>query len=398
MFIFDILFFSIGMYIYCCVLYLMILTVGAFFYHPPRGEDDRSIPAKVLFVIPAHNEELLIRQTVERILAQDYDEHSFGVLVLADNCVDQTAERAKEAGADLVVRDDPAERGKGQALDWLFRTQQERFADWDLISIVDADTEVAPNFCHEMANAFADPAVYAAQAYYGTSNAGAAWRTALQELALRAFHHLRPAGRCALRASAGLKGNGMCFRRELIMQRGWPAHSIVEDVEFSLQLVLEGVRVYYVPQTEVLAEMPVSGQQAESQRTRWESGRIGLIREYGMKLLGRTAKGDGVALDALLDLLVPPLGLLVLLLLAFLLCSVFFYPVAVDYALAGLVGIVIYVVSSLFLRKTPLYLWFALGFAPFYLGWKICVYIKMLFSRGVRWTRTQRNAETNSGK
>src|SRR5207302_10119104 len=92
-------------------------------------------------------------------------------------------------------------------------------------------------------------------------------------------------GRAALGLSCGLKGNGMCFSAELLERFSWRWHTLAEDVEFHLALVLDGLRVEFAPETSVLADMPVTLAQARSQNHRWERGRLQLLREQGPRLL-----------------------------------------------------------------------------------------------------------------
>ena len=79
-------------------------------------------PSRLRFdvVVPAHDEEAGIERTVRSLLALDWPAHRYRVLVVADNCSDRTAERARAAGAEVLVRDDPTRRGKGYALQRAF--------------------------------------------------------------------------------------------------------------------------------------------------------------------------------------------------------------------------------------------------------------------------------------
>ena len=123
------------------------------------------------------------------------------------------------------------------------------------------------------------------QGYYTVLNPKDNWMTALSMAALSLVHHLRPAGRNALGASAGLKGNGMAFKTTLLQRMGWPCNSIVEDIELGLYLLEQDRKVHYNPDAIVYGEMPVQRAQAEPQRRRWESGRLELLRLHGMQLL-----------------------------------------------------------------------------------------------------------------
>src|ERR1051325_5742949 len=107
------------------------------------------------------------------------------------------------------------------------------------------------------------------QAYYSVLNAAASPLATLRYIALAAIHYLRPLGRSVLHLSIGLKGNGMCFSAPVLERFGWNWFTLAEDVEFRLALVRAGLRVDFAPDTWVLANMPVTLDQAASQNARW---------------------------------------------------------------------------------------------------------------------------------
>ncbi len=373
--------------------YLLLLTVAAAMAGWKDGPD--SEPLELTVVVPAHNESGQIADTVASVLAADYPPSLRRVIVLADNCTDDTAEVARQAGAQCLERSDPRQRGKGQALNWLFTTRQDLLDRTDAVVIVDADTQMDPEFLKQVSDSLSREGVQAVQGYYGASNIREGWRPALMEAALAVFHHLRPLGRNRLGATAGLRGNGMAFDAGLIRKLGWPAFSIVEDVEFTLELLMQGIRVEYNPSAKVAGEMASGSYAARTQRSRWEGGRFGLLRTYGWRLLRRSLRRDGWPYaDALLDLAVPPLAMLVLLIVAFLGVSLLMHPVLSWVAASYLLVVAAYVAAGLVLRGEPWAVWSALLRAPFFVLWKIPVYVKMLCCRQeTRWVRTPRRHE-----
>ena len=166
-------------------------------------------PPSVRFaiVVPAHNEQEGIASTVENLLSVEYPKDLFSVVVVADNCSDETAARAERSGARVFVRHDEKLRGKGYALAHAF----ERLArEVDAVVVVDADTVVSPNLLSAFA-ARIQAGAMAVQADYAVRNPNAAWRTRLMAVAFGAFHVLRSLARERLELSSGLRGNGMCF-------------------------------------------------------------------------------------------------------------------------------------------------------------------------------------------
>jgi cellulose synthase/poly-beta-1,6-N-acetylglucosamine synthase-like glycosyltransferase len=294
-------------------LYLLLLTVLSARLPRPKAST-RTLRFDV--IVPAHDEAAGITRTIENLLQLDWPRELFRVLVIADNCTDETAAVARAAGADVLVRTDPEKRGKGYALAFAFEASRVsgRAA---AVAVVDADSEASANLL-EAFSARLEGGATAVQAHYGVLNAFASWRTRLMAIALGSFHQLRSRGRERLHASCGIRGNGWCATHALLARVPYRAFSLTEDIEFGIELGLAGCRVAYTEEAHVDGEMVTSAAAAKSQRQRWEGGRLKLIAAK-LAPLGRAAllHGDGVCLDLALDLLVLPLSYLVLNVLAF---------------------------------------------------------------------------------
>ncbi|HEY3254527.1 MAG TPA: glycosyltransferase family 2 protein, partial [Polyangiaceae bacterium] len=270
------------------------------------------------FIVPAHNESAGIGATVKSLLAVDYPQSLFDVLVVADNCEDDTAEQARSAGAVVLERRDAERRGKGYALLLAFSSLP---ANLDAVVVIDADTLVSPNILLAFA-ARLDSGAMAIQADYAVRNPNAGWRTRLIAIAFGAFHIVRSRARERLRLSCGLRGNGMCFGTALLAAVPHEAFSIVEDVEYGIRLGEAGYRVYYADEAHVYGEMVSTAAAASSQRRRWEDGRKELIRANGWRLFrAGLEKRNRVLFDLALDLLVPPLSRVAIFALAGLLAA-----------------------------------------------------------------------------
>lgn len=393
----DAALFVLGLPVCVMTAYLLLLSAAAFFARKKALPD--APPLRIAAAIPAHNEEGQVAAVVQSLLSADYPEAMRTVFVIADNCTDATARVARDAGAEAVERHDLANPGKGQAIDWFLREKAEVLRGHDAIALVDADSVVDPRFLAELSASLSHPGVQVVQAYDGVGNAEANWRTALTFAGFSGVNHVRTAGRNLLGGTATLKGNGMAFRSDLLLDYGWPAHSIVEDMELSVRLMLEGVKVWYNGDAIVTSEMPLGADQARSQRRRWEGGRAQLIRMFGGRLLRAFLRRPRWAyLDTLLELLVPPLSLWAMLQVAFLaLAVVSGRPVWLGIAVACMLGTAFYVFSCLYLRNAPPKVWFALAAAPVFILWKIPIYLGLLLSGGQRgWVRTRRNAENEA--
>jgi 1,2-diacylglycerol 3-beta-glucosyltransferase len=319
---------------------------------------------------------------------------------VADNCSDDTAARAREAGATVLERTDTERRGKGYALEHAFaKSLEEGVAD--AVVVVDADTVASPNLLHAFGARLSRGAV-AVQAYYGVRNPGASWRTRLMAIALALFHKVRSLGRERLGVSCGLRGNGMCFSTRLLKEVPHRAFSLVEDLEYGVQLGRAGHRVAFAFEADVWGEM-VSGEAASrSQRDRWEHGRAQMLKAYGLPLLREGfAKRSGLLLDLAMDVLVPPLARLAgLTALGGAVSAVLWWTVGVGRAAAAsfslsAFSLVVYVLVGWWHSGTGVRGLFDLALAPVYVAWKVLLVLKRPAARKrEEWVRTTREGET----
>jgi glycosyltransferase involved in cell wall biosynthesis len=344
-------------------------------------------------LIPAHDEELLVGRAIDSLHQAHYARDARQVFVVADNCSDGTASVARAHGATVYERHDPALKGKGFALDWLVGQVLEEHPAHDAFVILDADCIVAPNFL-EALDARLSAGSQVVQVYYTVLNVQESPLAALRAAALAAVHYLRPRGKSALALSCGLKGTGMCFAAPILRRFGWTWFGLAEDVEFHLNLVKAGVRVDFAPETWVAADMPTTLRQANSQNTRWERGRLELLKSHVPGLLWEgLRRRRAMQVDAALEQLVPPLSVPIAGGAAILVCGMAL-DLRVPSVLAALVlgGLAWHVVAALLLVRAPAHAYVALAYAPIYVAWKVGLYARSLFpDPTTKWVRTPRS-------
>jgi 1,2-diacylglycerol 3-beta-glucosyltransferase len=381
-------------------LYLAALAVLA-----RRPTSAAHSPPRVRFdvVVPAHDEEAEIAQTVESLLACEYPRELFRVIVVADNCHDRTAERAAASGARVMVRNAPEHRGKGYALAYAFhRSLAEDFAD--AVVVVDADTVVSGNLLAVFAGQF-EAGAAAVQADYGVRNPRSSWRTRIMTIALATFHGVRSLARERLGLSCGLRGNGMGFSRAVLRATPYSAFSIVEDLEYGLHLGYAGFRVQYVHEARVFGQMVATERASRSQRLRWERGRKALVRRHVPRLLEQAwHRRDPLLLDLALDLMVPPLGQLVALnVIGAMLCVLAarihgVTPVASYVWGASFLGLLLYVIRGWVLSGIGPQGLIDLLWAPVYVIWKLTLRFRGNARKQEEWIRTTREVKTGEVK
>ena len=241
--------------------YYALLTVAGRWH--PRPPARAGLPA-VVVVIPAHDEEATLAAAVESVRRCDYPADKLRVLVMADNCSDGTAAAARRLGADVLVRHDPANRGKGFAL--AAGLPAALAAGADAVLVLDADCEVAPDALRHLTAARAE----AAQAVVRPRNpdggpgglaASVGW----------AVDDGVDSGRSALGLGVTLRGTGMLFTRSLLERVPWGGFGLAEDAEYTARLRRAGVRVRFVPEAVVGGEVPPDRAALDSQRKRWRA-------------------------------------------------------------------------------------------------------------------------------
>ena len=376
-------------------LYLALLTAGAAL--PVRRRlataADCARPL-VVILVPAHNESNGLLRTVHSLRAEAEGDPRTRIVVVADNCNDDTAELARAAGVEVLERFDADKRGKGYALQFGFDAVPA--ADWFIV--IDADTDVEPGFLAAMRRAMvADGGADALQCRYGVRDPLATRRATLSDVALGAWNVLRPRGRAALGLSTGILGNGFALSRKTLAVVPYSARSIVEDVEYHVLLVRAGLRVRWVDDAMVRGDMPEARAAAGTQRARWEGGRLRLLADSGPGLLKSVLSGTWRLVDPLLDLLLLPLSWhLPLLGLALIAGS----PAVRMMALIGFVIVVLHVAVALVLMRASAAHLRALAGVPVHILWKLRLAAATLRAskRNASWVRTERDGKTGDGK
>lgn len=382
-----------------CVCYLLLLSLGAAL-NRRRPRPEPASQRRICILIPAHNEEMNLGAVLDGLRTLDYPAPRYQIVVIADNCTDRTAEIGRAHGAEVLERTDAAQRGKGYALDWALKQLLPDPRRFDAFLILDADSTLSPNFLSVM-NAAMEQGHGVIQGRYDVLNVQEGWRTRLMTCALALAHYVKPLGRNTFGLSDGLKGNGMCFSRAVLERVPWSGESITEDIEYTLRLVLEGIRIEFAPEAVVRAQMPTGAKQAATQRQRWEGGRYGLMRRAFALLLHGIRTRRIMVIDRAAELIIPPfVELFTLPALGLLIGGLWLWiaPEATGarWMLLGwgaiLAAQTTYLTAGLTLARVPLAVASSLLFAPFYIVWKFGLYGAMILRRGAGgWQRTERH-------
>ena len=238
---------------------------------------------RFMAIIPAHNEEAVVGNLVESLKKQNYSKELYDIYVIADNCTDNTAKVAKEAGAIVYERFDSQRKTKGYALQWFLKQKIEEDAPYDAFFIFDADNIVDKDFIKNM-NKKLCQGEDVVQGYRDIKNPTDSWVTAGYAIFYWTMHRFYHLARYNLGLSPLLNGTGFMVKFDVVKPNGWETETLTEDIEFSLKRIIAGKKLGWATDAIVYDEQPVGFKQSWSQRTRWTVGHIQCISRYTKEL------------------------------------------------------------------------------------------------------------------
>lgn len=274
---FNIIMISMQLLILFVTLYYFTLSIIGI-RRKPENKNFEPINRFAL-VVAAHNEEQVIAQLVENLKSMDYPKELFNIFVVADNCTDKTALLARKAGATVFQRYNDAKRGKGYALEWLFAKIFALDQKYDAFVIFDADNLVKQNFLFEM-NVKLCEGEKIIQGYIDSKNPYDTWVTNTFSIAFWLMNRLVQLARYNLGISNTLAGTGMCISYDVLKKVGWGAHSLTEDLEFTMKALAYGIKTSWAHDAIVYDEKPLTFMQSCRQRKRWAQGQVDVANRY----------------------------------------------------------------------------------------------------------------------
>lgn len=339
-------------------------------------------------IIPAHNEEAGVAATVAAARHSGVD-----ILVVADNCTDATAARAREAGATAVERHDVAARGKGYAL--AFGRDALRDNPPEVVIILDADCVPDDDALRHLAE-HARQTARAVQARNELqTRADDPPMTRISNFAFSLKNVIRQRGLMRIAGTCVLTGTGMAFPWDQFRDAPLATADSVEDLAIGLSLVRSGTAPLYLDEARVTSPA-ASGTAAVTQRTRWEHGFIATAAKVAPHMVGHgITHFEWRAFWLGLHLMVPPLALTF---------GLAFFALIIVTALGAISGFAPALALSVIIAAAGMAVlagWVQVGRAalpfamlvrvPVYIVWKLPIYLKLTRGADRRWTRTERD-------
>ena len=372
------------------VSFLLAQVLAAILLVKPASTNQLPVIKPTIAVLmPAHNESLVIAQTVQSVLMQLSNQDQ--LLVVADNCNDDTAIIAKNLGANVLERVNLNNRGKGYALD--YGIQHLKNMPPQVVIIIDADCMVHTGAIDTLSRACYETQHPMQALYLMQPQPNPSLKARVAAFAWLVKNKVRPLGLKALGLPCQLMGTGMAFIWHDIAQINLASGHIVEDMKLGVDLTRMNKPPIFLPEALVTSIFPPSEEATNTQRARWEHGHLSVIMNEAPRLLIEAIKTKNIRMLALAyDLIIPPLAVLSLMcVIVFMLCFATSSKPLLLLASILLIALISSVLLAWLFFGRALISFKQLCFVPVYALAKIPLYIKFFVSRQVDWVRSKRN-------
>lgn len=373
-------------------LFILELVVGVFPIRSTSSEANTGIE-DVVVLIPAHNESAVIDQTITSL--KDCGVKREQILVVADNCNDDTFQKALDSGVIAIERFSATERGKGYALAYGIAHLSKSTPPKSVL-ILDADCVINNQAIGALLQTSDNKNIVQSK-YLMIAPSGAQLPTRVAEFFFLVKNQIRMLGLSRLKCSVVLTGSGMMFPWKIISSLDLATGEITEDTKFGLDAQIAGVPVLFEPEAEVYSYFPSKESARESQVQRWEQGNMGLARAYFIPLVrAGISRGDFRLVVSAVNLCIPPISVLVGIL------SIFTAITSLVFVLSGsLLGLGLGLFYIAAVLSALLLCWVIQGrrilspkelvMLPIILIRKIPQYLKMIRSPKLSWVKTERD-------
>ncbi|KQY83876.1 hypothetical protein ASD24_08710 [Paenibacillus sp. Root52] len=279
--------------------------ISLFGFGKAKPMEMRAAKSRFLLLVPAHNEEVVIGDLLDNLKMIDYPAELFDICLIADNCSDRTADIGREKEVIVLEHYYMPGEPKGKPYAMKYALDMIDLDDYEGICVFDADNLVTPNYLKEMNNhLIAGHRII--QCYLDTKNPKDNFITMSYATSYYMMNRSWQLAKSRLGLGNAIGGTGFCVERQLFNEIGWTARSLTEDLEFTMQALLKGVKTHWSHYAKVYDEKPTNFWFSCVQRLRWARGHWDVCFKYAFPLIWRgITKRDMSAIDGAMYLLNP---------------------------------------------------------------------------------------------
>ena len=362
------------------------------FLHPDTAE----ILSSYKILIPAHNEAIIIGKTLTRLIGQQPDSSPSNIILIADNCTDQTADIARSLGVTVLERHDKHQLGKGFALDFGIDYIRKHNPP-EILIIIDADCETTKADLLRLIDSAKTANSPAQMICLMRVINNASIKQKIAGFAWLLKNKIRPLAMHRLNFPTTLLGTGMAFPWWTLDAVNMKNDNIVENFQLTVDCVKNGFTPVLCPSAVVYSDFPAQDAAERSQRTRWEHGHLQTIVKQLPSLFKLAYRQKNWRLFALaLDMGVPPLSLLVMLASSGI-CTLAVYTL---YS-TSVTALMLLSFSLVFFTVNLMFVWWFFArkdlsakdllSIPHYILSKLSIYLTFLIKPQKHWIRTDRD-------
>ncbi|MFB1081801.1 glycosyltransferase [Jeotgalibacillus sp. JSM ZJ347] len=275
--------------IWAMLFYHAFLMLGGYLHHSKYMDFKRlisknppSLPV-VSVLIPAHNEEVVIDDTLRAMTKLQYPKDKLEIILINDNSSDQTGAIGEKFSSQFpyikTVHTRPPYSGKGKSSALNYGLTKSR---GEMIVVYDADNLPEPDAVMNLALALAnDKKAGAVVGKFRVINAGKNLLTRLINSETLTFQWLAQAGRWYWFKMATIPGTNFAIRRSILEKSGgWDEKALSEDTELSIRVYNMGFHIRFFPAAITWEQEPENLRVWWKQRTRWARGNLYVILKY----------------------------------------------------------------------------------------------------------------------
>jgi cellulose synthase/poly-beta-1,6-N-acetylglucosamine synthase-like glycosyltransferase len=279
------------------------LIVGTLFFSLKQNSIQNKNNLRNIVLIPAHNEELVIADTLLALKQQISKLDS--IVVVADNCSDATVDICKEHDVQVLERHSQTQKGKGYALDYGAKWVADN-KDFDNLILFDADCIFTANSFEQLTYSAFTSGRICQSCYLMMANTDNP-KTKIAEFTWWLKNAIRATGLNKMGIGCHIQGSGIAFPKETLKNVSFASGSIVEDLELGLKLSIAKNRVLFTANSKVISHFPNNQEGLAEQRKRWEHGHLDTVMKAPLFLSSAIKNKSIRALFLILDSAIPPL-------------------------------------------------------------------------------------------